>query len=70
MYNQNCNKHRGLSVSKLERIRNNMLFLCAMSSASGELGSAQDDLSSDDEEYFIPKNLAQMTPRHNDYAVH
>ena len=62
MYVENgyCVKHRCLVVSKSESILSNNLFPSAMPSISGQLSYDAYDLSSDDDEYIMPKIVAEM----------
>jgi len=62
-------KHRRVPVNKLETVpRSNLL---PSATASGSYQSSLDpyDLSSDDEEYLMPNNVAERTPRRSDHAA-
>jgi hypothetical protein len=63
--NEYCAKHQRLSVNKLERVASNNPF-CTIASGSGQSSFDPYDLSSDDDAYLIPKNVAEMTPRYSD----
>jgi len=71
MYVENgyCVKHRCLVVSKSESILSNNLFPSAMPSISGQLSYDAYDLSSDDDEYIMPKIVAEMMRWRSDHAV-
>jgi hypothetical protein len=56
-------KHRRLPVTKLETIWDNNLSSFAMASRSGQSSYDPYDLSSDHEEYVMPNNVAETTPR-------
>jgi len=60
--NKYCTKHRWLSVTKHEKLRSNDFISSAMTSQSGQSSFHPYGLSSDDEEYLTPKNVAEMTP--------
>jgi hypothetical protein len=61
-------KHRRLSVNKPERDASNNPF-STMASGSGQSSFDRYDLSSDNDEYLTPKNVAEMTPRRSDRAA-
>jgi len=67
--NKYCAKHRRLSVNKPERVASNNPF-STMASGSGRSSYDPYDLSSDDDEYLTPENVAEMTPRRSDRAAH
>jgi len=60
--NEYCAKLGCLPVNKPQSIGNNNLFPSVMASRSGQSYYDQYDLSSDVEEYLMPKNVAEMTP--------
>jgi len=64
--NEYCAKHRRVPVNKLETVPTSNLVPSA--TASGSYQSAFDpyDLSSDDEEYLMPINVAETTPGRSD----
>jgi hypothetical protein len=68
--NEYCAKYRRLPVLKLGTIPDNNLRSSAMSFRSGESSYDPYDLSSDDEEYLMPTNVAETTPGLRDCAVH
>jgi len=68
--NEYCAKHRRLPVTKLGSILNNNLVSCTMASRSGQSAYDAYCLSSDDEEYLMPNNVAEMTPGRSDRAAH
>ena len=67
--NEYCAKHRRVPVNKLEMVQTIKLVPSAM--LSGSYNSSLDpyDLSSDDEEYPMPNNVAEMTPGQSDCAA-
>jgi len=67
--NEYCAKHRRLPVTKSKNIQNNNLCFSAMASKSGQSCHDQYDLSSDDEEYLMPNNVAETTPGRRDHAA-
>jgi len=60
--NKYCAKHRRLPVTKSDNIPNNNLSIFAIASRSGQSSYDPYDLSSDDEEYLMPNNVAETTP--------
>jgi len=64
--NEYCAKHRCLDVIKPKSVPSNNLFSSAMVWKSAESSYNHNDLSSDDEEYLMPKNVAETTPRWSD----
>jgi len=60
--NKYCANHRRLPVTKSENIQNNNLIFSAMASESAQSAYDLYDLSSDDEGYRMPNNVAEMTP--------
>jgi len=67
--NNYCAKYKRLPVTKPEYILNNNLISSAMASRSGQSSYNPYDLSSNDEEYLMPNNVAEMTPRQSDRAA-
>jgi len=69
MENEYCAKHRCVLVKKLESLPSRNIIPCA--TASGSCQSCFDtyDLSSDNEEYITPNNVAEMAPRLSDCAA-
>jgi len=67
--NEYCTKHRRVTVNKLETIPRNNLLPCATASGSYQSSFDPYDLSSDDEEYITPNNVAGMTPGRSDRAA-
>jgi len=70
-YMENVNRAEGrhLPVTIPECVLNHNLIYSAMASRSGQSSYDRYDLSSDDEEYLIPKYVAEMTPRGSDHAA-
>jgi hypothetical protein len=64
--NEYCAKHQRLPVTKLETIPDNNISSTAMASGSGQSSYDPYDLSSNDEEYLMPNNVAEMTPGRSD----
>jgi len=58
MENEYCAKHRWLQVSKFKTIPDNNLGSSTLASRSGQSSYDPYDLSSDEEEYFMPNNVA------------
>jgi len=67
--NEYCAKLRHLPVTKSENMPNNNLSYSAMASRSGQSSYNPYDLSSDDEEYLMPNNVAETTPGWSDRAA-
>jgi len=61
--------HRCLLVDKPEIVPSNNLVLSTMASESSQSSFDLNALSSDDEENFIPNNVAETTPGWCDRAV-
>jgi len=57
--NEYCAKYRNSPVIKPKSGLINDLFLCAVASISGQSSYNPYNLSSDDEEYLMPKNVAK-----------
>ena len=69
MENEYCTKHRRLPVTESENIPNNNLSFSAMASRSGQSSYYPYDLSSDNEKYLMPNNVAETTPGQSDRAA-
>jgi len=67
--NEYCAKRRREPVNKLETIPSNNLPPCATASGSYQLSFDPYDLSSIDEEYLTPNNLAETTPGRSNRAA-
>jgi hypothetical protein len=67
--NEYCAKHRRLPVTKLENTPNNNFSSSPMASRSGQSCYDPYDLSSKYNEYLIPNNIAETTPRRSDRAA-
>jgi len=67
--NEYCAKHRRLPVNTSENIQNINLSFSAMASTYGQSSYDPYDLSSDDEEYLMPNNVAETTPGQSDRAA-
>jgi hypothetical protein len=60
--NEYCAKHQCVPVNKLGTIRTSNLVHSARASGSNRSSFDPYDSSSDDEEYIMPINVAEMTP--------
>jgi len=60
--NEYCFRHRWLSVIKPERILSNNLFPSTMASGPGQSFFDPQHLSCNEEDYLMPKNMAETTP--------
>ena len=60
--NEYCAKHRRVPVNKLETVPSSNLVPSATVSGSYQSFFDPYDLSSDDEEYLTPNNVAETTP--------
>jgi hypothetical protein len=67
--NEYCAKHRRLPVIKSDNTLNNNLSSFEMASRSGQSSYDPYDLSSDDDEYLMPTNVAETTPGRSDRAA-
>jgi hypothetical protein len=67
--NKYCVKHRRLLVVKSDNTLNNNLSSFEMCSRSGQSADDPYDLSSNDEEYLIPTNVAETTRGRSDRAA-
>ena len=69
MENEYCAKHQRVPVNKLETVPTSNLVPSATASGSYQSSIDPYDLSSDDEEYLTPNNVAEMTPGRSDRAA-
>jgi len=60
--NKYCAKHKRMPVIKSDNTLINNLSSCETASGSGQSSYDPNDLSSDDDEYFMPTNMAETTP--------
>jgi len=67
--NEYCAKHRGVPVNKLETVPTNNLLPSATASGSYQSSIDPYDMSSHDEEYLTPNNVAETTPGRSDRAA-
>jgi hypothetical protein len=67
--NEFCDKDRHVPVNKLETVPSSNLVPSATASGSYESYFDPYDLSSDDEEYLMPNNVAETTPGQSDRAA-
>ena len=67
--NEYCAKHRRVPVNKLETVTTSNLVPSATASGSYQSSFDPYDLSSDDEEYLTPNNVAETTPGRSDRAA-
>ena len=67
--NEYSAKHRPLALTKPKSILNNNLVSSAMASRCGQSSYDPYDLSSDDEEYVMPNNLAETSLRQSNHAA-
>jgi len=65
-----CRKHRLMSVIKPKNVLGSILSSSAKASWFGQLSFDPYDLSNDDVEYFMPKRVAEKTPKWSDCAAH
>jgi len=68
--NEYWSNNSRLSVITPVSVPSNNLCSSGMASRSGQCSSDPYDLSSADEEYSMPKNVAETTPRMSDCAAH
>jgi len=64
--NEYCVKHRHVPVNKHNSLPSSNLIPFATASKSCQSSVDPDDLSSDDEEYLTPNNVAETTPGRSD----
>jgi len=67
--NEYCAKHRRVPVNKLETVPTSNLIPSATASGSYQSSFDPHDLSSDDEEYLTPNNVAETSPGRSDRAA-
>jgi len=67
--NEYCAKHRWLSITKPEQQLSNNFIPSAMASRFGQTSVDPYDLSSDDEQYLMPINVAETAPGRRDRAA-
>jgi len=67
--NEYCAKHRRVLVNTLETVPSSNLVPSATASGSYQSSFDPYDMSSDDEEYLTPNNVAEMTPGRSDRAA-
>jgi len=67
--NEYCRKHRRLPVIKSDNTLNNNLSSFEMASRSGQSSNDPYNLSSIDDEYLMPTNVAETTPGRSDRAA-
>jgi len=67
--NEYCAKYRRLLVIEPENIPNTNLVFSAMASRSGQSCYDAYYLSSDNEKYLMPNNVAETTPRRSDHTA-
>jgi hypothetical protein len=60
--------HNRFPVSKPEHVPNNNLVFSAVASSSDHSSYDPSDLSSNDEEYLMPRDVAETTPEGSDGA--
>ena len=66
---ENCSKHQRLPVTKPDSVPNHNLLSFRMVSRSGQSSYDHYDLSSNDEEYLMHKNVYETTPGRSDPAA-
>jgi len=67
--NEYCAKHRHVPVKKLQSLLSSSHISSATASRSCQSSCGPYDLSSDDEEYLTPNNVAETTPGRSDRAA-
>ena len=67
--NQYCAKHRCVPVNKLEMVPSSNPVPSALASGSYQSSFDPYDLSSDDEKYLTPNNVAETTPGRSNRAA-
>jgi hypothetical protein len=67
--NEYCAKHGRVPVNKLETVPSSNLVPSATASGSYQSSIDPYDVSSDDEEYLTPNNVAETTPGRSDRAA-
>jgi len=68
--NEYCAKQQPVPVNTDESFPSSYVIHSAMASGSGLSSVHSYDLSSDDEEYLMPNNVAEMTTGRSDSAAH
>jgi len=68
--NEYCAKHRRVPVNKLQSIPSSNHISSAMASRSCQSSFDPCNLSSDDEQYLTPNNVAETTPGRSDRCAH
>jgi hypothetical protein len=69
MENEYCAKHRRMPAYKLETLPSSNLVTSATASGSDQSSLDPYDLSSNDDEYLTPNNVAEKTPGQSDCAA-
>jgi len=67
--NEDCAKHRRVTVNKFETVPRSNLVPSATASGFYQSSFHPYDLSSDNEEYLTPDNVAETTPGWSDHAA-
>jgi hypothetical protein len=70
MENEYCAKHQCVPVNTLETVPSSNLVTCVTASRSYQSSFDPYNLSSNDEDYFIPNNVTETTPGWSDRAAH
>ena len=68
--NEYCATHIHVPVKKSDSVLSNYLVPSPTASGSGQSSFDPYDLSSDDQEYILPTNVAETTPRKSNCAAH
>jgi hypothetical protein len=68
--NEYCTKHRRVSVNDDQTVPSSNLVSSATASESYQSSFDPSDLSSDDEEYSTPNNVAETTPGQSNRVAH
>jgi len=68
--NKYCAKHQHVPIDKHESLQRSNLIPSRMVSGSSQSSFDPYDVSSDDEEYLTPNNVAETTPGRSDRAAH
>jgi len=67
--NEYCDKHRHVPVKKLESLQTSKIMPPATASEYWQSSFNPYDVSSDDEEYLTPNNVAEMIPGRSNHAA-
>jgi hypothetical protein len=67
--NEYCTKHQRVPVNTFNTVLSSYFVPSATASGSCESSFSPDGLSSDDEEYFMPNNVAETTPGRSNCAA-